>query len=80
MRNQLGICIYILLLLFFLILILGCGVHSESTRHIGHFWLIEPAPGDCEDEEFGGMKIGRGKPNYSEKTYLNANLSTTNPT
>jgi hypothetical protein len=20
---------------------------------------IVPAPGDCEDEEFGGMKIGR---------------------
>jgi hypothetical protein len=23
-------------------------------------WPIVPAPGDCEDEEFGGMKIGRG--------------------
>jgi hypothetical protein len=31
-----------------------------STRHVGHFWLIVPAPGDCEDREFGGMKIGRG--------------------
>jgi hypothetical protein len=23
-------------------------------------WPIIPAPGDCEDGEFGGMKIGRG--------------------
>jgi hypothetical protein len=23
-------------------------------------WPIVPAPGDCEDAEFGGMKIGRG--------------------
>jgi hypothetical protein len=23
-------------------------------------WPIVPAPGDCDDEEFGGMKIGRG--------------------
>jgi hypothetical protein len=24
------------------------------------YWPILPAPGDCEDGEFGGMKIGRG--------------------
>jgi hypothetical protein len=23
-------------------------------------WSIVPAPGDCGDREFGGMKIGRG--------------------
>jgi hypothetical protein len=23
-------------------------------------WSIVPAPGDCDDGEFGGMKIGRG--------------------
>jgi hypothetical protein len=23
-------------------------------------WPIVPAPGDCDDGEFGGMKIGRG--------------------
>jgi hypothetical protein len=23
-------------------------------------WTIVPAPGDCNDWEFGGMKIGRG--------------------
>jgi hypothetical protein len=24
------------------------------------YWPIVPAPGDCEDGEFGGMKIDRG--------------------
>jgi hypothetical protein len=38
----------------------GCGVQTGSTRHVGHFWLIVPAPGDCEGGEFGGMKIGKG--------------------
>jgi hypothetical protein len=32
----------------------------ESTRHVGHFWPIVPAPGDCEDGEFGAMKISWG--------------------
>jgi hypothetical protein len=45
--------------LFLLIRILGGGVHTGSTRHVGHFWPIIPAPGVCEDGEFGGMKIGR---------------------
>jgi hypothetical protein len=45
---------------FFLIRIIGGGVHTGSTRHVGHFWPIVPAPDDCEDGEFGGMKIGRG--------------------
>jgi hypothetical protein len=31
-------------------------------------WPIVPAPGDYDDGEFGGMKIGR-KPKYSKKTY-----------
>jgi hypothetical protein len=31
--------------------------------------------GDCG--AIGGMKIGRGKPKYSEKTYPSATLSTT---
>jgi hypothetical protein len=34
--------------------------------------------GDCG--EIGGMKIGKGKPKYSEKTCSSATLSTTNPT
>jgi hypothetical protein len=25
------------------------GVQTESTRYVGHFWPIVPAPGDCED-------------------------------
>jgi hypothetical protein len=39
---------------------------NQSTRHVGHYWPIVPAPGDCDDDdddddgEFGGMKIGRG--------------------
>jgi hypothetical protein len=45
-------------LLFFLIRIVGGGVHTGSTRLVDHFWPIVPAPGDCEDGEFGGMKIG----------------------
>jgi hypothetical protein len=45
---------------FFLIRIVVGGVHTGSTRHIGHFWPIVPAPGDCESGEFGGMKIDRG--------------------
>jgi hypothetical protein len=45
---------------FFLIRIVWGGVHTGFTRHVGHFWPIVPAPGDIEDGEFGGMKIGRG--------------------
>jgi hypothetical protein len=33
------------------------------------YWPIVPAPGDCEDGEFGGMKIGR------ETEVLGENLS-----
>jgi hypothetical protein len=37
------------------------GVHTGSTRHCGHNWLIVPAPDDCEDGEVGGMiEFGRG--------------------
>jgi hypothetical protein len=35
------------------------GVQSGPTRYVCHFWPIVPAPGDCEDGEFGGMKTGR---------------------
>jgi hypothetical protein len=37
----------------------GGGVQTGSNRHVGHFWPIVPAPGNCEDGEFGGMKISR---------------------
>jgi hypothetical protein len=41
------------------ICIVGGGVHAGSTRHVGQFWPTVPAPGDCDDGELGGMKIGR---------------------
>jgi hypothetical protein len=43
------------------------------------YWPIVPAPGECEDGEFGGMNW-QGKPKYSEKTCPGSTLSTTNPT
>jgi hypothetical protein len=43
------------------------GVQSGSTRHVGHFWPIVPAPDDCEDGEFCGMNIGRGNRSTLEK-------------
>jgi hypothetical protein len=36
------------------------GVQTGSTRHVGHFWPIVPVPDDCEDQEFGVIKTGRG--------------------
>jgi hypothetical protein len=37
--------------------------------------------GDCDDGEVGAMNgFWQGKPKYSEKTCLDATLSTTNPT
>jgi hypothetical protein len=30
-----------------------------SPLYCGHFWPIVPAPGEYDDGEFGGMKIGR---------------------
>jgi hypothetical protein len=40
---------------------IGGGVYTGSTRHCGHYWPIVPAPGDCEDREFGGINgFGRG--------------------
>jgi hypothetical protein len=67
--------------IFFIIGIVGGGVHTGSTRHCGHYWPIVPVPGDCEDGEVGGMKYGwQGKPKYSEKTCPGPILSTTNPT
>jgi hypothetical protein len=38
----------------------GVGVQTGSTRHVGHLWPTVPTPGDYEDGEFGGIKIGRG--------------------
>jgi hypothetical protein len=56
------------------------GVHLGPLGTSPTEWPILPAPGDCDDGEFGGMKIGMGKPKYSEKTCPSATLSTTNST
>jgi hypothetical protein len=44
----------------FLIRILGGGVQQGSLGTSASEWPIVPALGDYDDEEFGGMKIGRG--------------------
>jgi hypothetical protein len=44
---------------FLLIRIVGGVVQTGCTRHVGHFWPSVPAPGDCQDGEFGRTKIGR---------------------
>jgi hypothetical protein len=59
---------------------MGDGVQTGSTRHVGYFWPIVSAPGDCENGEFGGMKIWGGGAKYSEKTCPTATLSITNTT
>jgi hypothetical protein len=43
----------------FLIRIVG-GVELGPFGTSATKWPIVPAPGDCDDGEFGGMKIGRG--------------------
>jgi hypothetical protein len=45
----------------------GGGVQTGPTRHVATNWLIELAPGDCEDGEFGGMKIVRGNRSTQRK-------------
>jgi hypothetical protein len=39
---------------------MGSGVQTGCYRQVGNFWPYAPSPGDFEDGEFGGMKIGRG--------------------
>jgi hypothetical protein len=46
----------------------GGGVHTGSTRHVSHFWPIVHAPGDCENGEFGRMKIGWGNRSTRRKS------------
>jgi hypothetical protein len=52
-----GLFQYVIIIYYYLIM--GGGVQTGSTRHVGHSWPIVPAQGDCEDGEFGGMKIVR---------------------
>jgi hypothetical protein len=57
----------------------GGGFQTGSKRRVGHFWPIVPVLGDCEDGEFGGMKIGRGNRSARRKPCPRAALSITNP-
>jgi hypothetical protein len=45
---------------FFLILIVEGGVQMGPLGTSATDWPIVPAPGDYDDGEFGGIKIGRG--------------------
>jgi hypothetical protein len=56
--------------LIFLFRIVRGGVHIGSTRHVGHYWPIVLAPGDCDDGESGGMKLGRGNRSTRRKPAL----------
>jgi hypothetical protein len=38
----------------------GGGVQLGPLGMAAADWPIVPAPGDCDDAEFGGMKTGRG--------------------
>jgi hypothetical protein len=74
-------CVYIFSLHPFLIRIVGGGVHTGSTRHVGHWIAYCTCPRWLWwGRIFGGIKIDRGKPKYSEKTCPRATLSTTIPT
>jgi hypothetical protein len=66
--------------LFFLIRLVGGGVQLGSLGKAATDWPIVPAPGDYDDGEFGGMKIGRGNRSTWRKPYHSATLSTTNST
>jgi hypothetical protein len=50
------------------------GVQLDALGISATDWPVVPAPGDYDDGEFGGMKIGK------EKTRPSATLSTTSPT
>jgi hypothetical protein len=54
---------------------------TESTRYVGHYWPIVPAPDDWWWWLWSDWwNNWQGKPKYSEKTCLSTTLSTTNPT
>jgi hypothetical protein len=41
-------------------------------------WPILPDPGECEDREFGGMKIGRGE-NLPQRHFVHHKSHLTKP-
>jgi hypothetical protein len=68
---------YVLFILFFSRIV---GVELGPLGTSATEWPIVSAPGDCDDGEFGGMKIGRGNRSTRRKSCSSAILSTTNPT
>jgi hypothetical protein len=58
-RSTVGRVVFYAVCVFFLICIVGGGVQTGSIGTSATYWPIVPAPGDCEDGEFGGMN-GRG--------------------
>jgi hypothetical protein len=65
---------------FFLIRIVGGGVQTGSTRHVGHWMAYCTCPGWLWWWRIWWNEDWQGKPKYSEKTCPSATLSTTNPT
>jgi hypothetical protein len=66
--------------IIFFIIFSGVGLSPQGIATTSGL-LYKPQminEGDCG--AIGGMKIGRGKPKYSENTCPSATLSTTNPT
>jgi hypothetical protein len=46
--------------MIFLIRLVGGGVQLSPLGTAATVWPIVPSPGDYDDGEFGGMKIGKG--------------------
>jgi hypothetical protein len=74
--------IYILYgsLVIFFIRIVGGGVHTGSTRHVGHWMAYCTCPRRLWWWRIWWNEGWQGKPKHSEKTCSSATLSTTNPT
>jgi hypothetical protein len=71
---------YIFNKIIFLIVIAGGAVQLGPLGTAATNIPIVPAPGDYDNGEIGGMKIGRGNRSTWRKTCLSAALSITNPT
>jgi hypothetical protein len=52
---------------FFLIHIVESGVQLGPLGTVAIDWPIVPAPGDYDDEEFGGMEVSRGNRSTQRK-------------
>jgi hypothetical protein len=65
---------------FYLIRIMGCGVHTWSIRHFGHYLAFCTSPGWLWKWNIWRNVDCQGNPKYSEKTYPSSTLSTKNPT